>query len=129
VVRSAALVGVNRARKLAQALYDAELARLRNHINSIKSVPVGAPMPVSTSQAIAAAKVAADTPKTGAAGVAWISDDAKLRSVEAMPSVKAIVPATGATGAVAAAVNDPNRPKVIDASPAPPSSPSKPVSA
>jgi hypothetical protein len=57
-----------------------------------------------------------------------IPDSAKLRAVEAMPDVKAIVPVTGARGAVAAAVADPERPKVIDASPAPPSSPSKPLS-
>lgn len=57
--------------------------------------------------------------------VAALPDSAKLRAVEAMPDVKAIVPVTGATGAVAAAVADPSRPKVIDADPAPPSSPDK----
>lgn len=61
------------------------------------------------------------------AAFAGVSDDTKLRSVEAMRGVKSIVPETGATGAVAAAVDDPDRPKVIDADPAPPSSPSKPT--
>ena len=57
------------------------------------------------------------------------TDSANLRSVEAMPDVKAIVPVTGATGAVAAAVEDESRPKVIDAEPAPPSGPGKAKSA
>jgi hypothetical protein len=56
------------------------------------------------------------------------TDANALRTVEAMPDVKAIIPITGAKGAVADAVADPDRPKVIDASPAPPSAPSKPSS-
>jgi hypothetical protein len=56
------------------------------------------------------------------------TDANALRTVEAMPDVKAIIPVTGAKGAVADAVADPERPKVIDASPTPPSSPSKPSS-
>lgn len=55
------------------------------------------------------------------------TDDAKLKSVEAMDGMKELVPETGATGAIAAAVADPNRPKVIDANPAPPSGTGKPA--